>query len=273
MCPDFEHLNICETFSERRELYFILYLLLSLKKVPFFWSRWKRKWRLCIDWFVASLLLLVLFVTSLTSYETSTYLSYSTSSFSLQMSSSTTFSNLAEQISRIEPPHLHDWIPYSASDGMLVNGSAIGHHLYSASEDDEDEDDAVEALVRVRPRTGSLSEHEDLLALKAEAQAAIRHQEAGYDVRYCVLIYYKLFFLLSCWLRSQVLKSSAQRETGDQIWITEPIRSNCCFCFLFFWWEWKENWSTQTVETEILLWDIYPWLLLSGPDIAILTSL
>ncbi|KAK2568031.1 Patatin-like phospholipase domain-containing protein 6 [Acropora cervicornis] len=98
-----------------------------------------------------------------------------------EMSSSTTFSNLAEQISRIEPPHPHDWIPYSASDGMLVNGSVIGHHLYSASEDDEDEDDPVEAFVRVRPRTGSLSEHEDLLALKAEARAAIRHQEAGYD--------------------------------------------------------------------------------------------
>lgn len=114
------------------------------------------------------------------------------------MSSSTTFSNLAEQISRIEPPYPHDWIPYSASDGMLVNGSAIGHHLYSASEDDEDEDDPVEALVRVRPRTGSLSEHEDLLALKAEARAAIRHQEAGYDVRYCVLIYHKLFFLSPC---------------------------------------------------------------------------
>ncbi|XP_067056188.1 patatin-like phospholipase domain-containing protein 7 isoform X2 [Acropora muricata] len=106
---------------------------------------------------------------------------YATAQPAPKMSSSTTFSNLAEQISRIEPPHPHDWIPYSASDGMLVNGSAIGHHLYSASEDDEDEDDPVEALVRVRPRTGSLSEHEDLLALKAEARAAIRHQEAGYD--------------------------------------------------------------------------------------------
>ena len=101
------------------------------------------------------------------------------------MTSSTTFTNLAEQISRIEPPHPHDWLPYSSSEGMLSNGSSIGHHMFSASEDD-DEDEDVEAIVRMRPRTGSLSEHEDLLALKARAraQAVIRHQlqEAGYDV-------------------------------------------------------------------------------------------
>ncbi|XP_068740999.1 patatin-like phospholipase domain-containing protein 7 isoform X2 [Montipora capricornis] len=101
-----------------------------------------------------------------------------------KMTSSTTFTNLAEQISRIEPPHPHDWLPYSSSEGMLSNGSSIGHHMFSASEDD-DEDEDVEAIVRMRPRTGSLSEHEDLLALKARAraQAVIRHQlqEAGYD--------------------------------------------------------------------------------------------
>lgn len=64
---------------------------------------------------------------------------------------------------------------------MLSTSAPVGHHLFSASEDDdEDEDD--ETVVRVRPRTGSLSEHEDILALKAQAQAVIRREEAGYDV-------------------------------------------------------------------------------------------
>ena len=97
------------------------------------------------------------------------------------MSSSTTFTNLAEQISRIEPPYPHDWLPYSSSEDMLSTSAPVGHHMFSASEDDDEYEDD-ETVVRVRPRTGSLSEHEDLLALKAQAQAVIRREEAGYDV-------------------------------------------------------------------------------------------
>ena len=109
-------------------------------------------------------------------------MSISPNSFVLfKMTTSTTFTNLAEQISRIEPPYPHDWLPYSSSDELLSTSAPVGHHMFSASEDDdEDEDD--ETMVRVRPRTGSLSEHEDILALKAQAQAVIRREEAGYDV-------------------------------------------------------------------------------------------
>ena len=35
MCPDFEHLNICETSCKKGELYFVLHHLLSLQKFPF----------------------------------------------------------------------------------------------------------------------------------------------------------------------------------------------------------------------------------------------
>jgi len=97
-----------------------------------------------------------------------------------KLTNNTTFTNLAEQISRIEPPYPHDWLPYTSSDELLGSSAPDGRHRYSASEeDDEDEEDV--SLVRVRPRTGSLSEHEDLLALKAQAQAVIRREEAGYD--------------------------------------------------------------------------------------------
>lgn len=101
--------------------------------------------------------------------------------------SSATFTNLAEQISRIEPPYPHEWLPYSSSDELLGSSAPVGHHMYSASEDDE-YDDEEESVVRVRPRTGSLSEHEDLLALKAQAQEVIRREEAGYDVSFIALI-------------------------------------------------------------------------------------
>ena len=103
-------------------------------------------------------------------------------SFLSQLSHSSTFTNLAERISRIEPPYPHDWLPYSSSEDFLVNSAQTGHHQYLTSEDD-DEDDDVEQLVHVRPRTGSLSEHEDLLALKAHARAVVQREEAGYDVR------------------------------------------------------------------------------------------
>lgn len=99
------------------------------------------------------------------------------------MTTSTTFTNLAEQISRIEPPYPHDWLPYSSSEDMLSTSVPVGHHMFSASEDDdEDEFDETMVMMRMRPRTGSLSEHEDILALKAQAQAVIRREEAGYDV-------------------------------------------------------------------------------------------
>ena len=97
------------------------------------------------------------------------------------MTSNTTFTNLAEQISRIEPPYPHDWLPYSSSNELLGSSVPDGRHRYSASEEDDEDEEEV-SLVRVRPRTGSLSEHEDLLALKAQAQAVIRREEAGYDV-------------------------------------------------------------------------------------------
>lgn len=107
-------------------------------------------------------------------------------SFFSKLTSNTTFTNLAEQISRIEPPYPHDWLPYASSDELLGSSAPDGRHRYSASEeDDEDEEDV--SLVRVRPRTGSLSEHEDLLALKAQAQAVIRREEAGYDVSFLVV--------------------------------------------------------------------------------------
>ena len=64
---------------------------------------------------------------------------------------------------------------------MLSTSAPVGHHMFSASEDDEEDEDD-ETMVRVRPRTGSLSEHEEILALKAQAQAIIRREEAGYDV-------------------------------------------------------------------------------------------
>lgn len=64
--------------------------------------------------------------------------------------------------------------------------------MYSASEEDDEEDEDEVNLVRVRPRTGSLSEHEDLLALKAQAQAVVRREEAGYDVSFLVFTFNKL---------------------------------------------------------------------------------
>lgn len=108
--------------------------------------------------------------------------------FCSKLTSNTTFTNLAEQISRIEPPYPHDWLPYSSSDELLSTSAPDGRHMYSASEEDDEDEDEV-SLVRVRPRTGSLSEHEDLLALKAQAQAqaVVRREEAGYDVSFLVL--------------------------------------------------------------------------------------
>ena len=106
--------------------------------------------------------------------------------FFSQLTSNTTFTNLAEQISRIEPPYPHDWLPYSSSDELLGTSAPDGRHRYSASEEDDEDEEEVN-LVRVRPRTGSLSEHEDLLALKAQAQAVIRREEAGYDVSFQVV--------------------------------------------------------------------------------------
>ncbi|KAM7425078.1 hypothetical protein ABFA07_023447 [Porites harrisoni] len=105
---------------------------------------------------------------------------YATSQPASKISTSSTFTNLAEQISRIEPPYIHDWLPYSSSEDMLSTSAPVGHHMFSASEDDEEDEDD-ETMVRVRPRTGSLSEHEEILALKAQAQAIIRREEAGYD--------------------------------------------------------------------------------------------
>ncbi|PFX22584.1 Neuropathy target esterase [Stylophora pistillata] len=98
------------------------------------------------------------------------------------VSEHSTFTNLAEHISRIEPPYTHEWLPFSSSDELLGSSSTPGHHMYSASEEDDEYDEEEENLVRVRPRTGSLSEHEDLMALKAQAQAVVRHEEAGYDI-------------------------------------------------------------------------------------------
>ncbi|KAJ7389184.1 Neuropathy target esterase [Desmophyllum pertusum] len=97
-----------------------------------------------------------------------------------KLTSNTAFTNLAEQISRIDPPYPPDWLPYSSSDELLGTSAPDGHHMYSASEEDDEYEEEA-SLVRVRPRTGSLSEHEDLLALKAQAQAVIRREEAGYD--------------------------------------------------------------------------------------------
>jgi len=113
----------------------------------------------------------------------------SLSFFFSKLTSNTTFTNLAEQISRIEPPYPHDWLPYTSSEELL--GSSDGRHRYSASEEDDEDDEEV-SLVRVRPRTGSLSEHEDLLALKAQAQAVIRREEAGYDVSFLVALNFQL---------------------------------------------------------------------------------
>ena len=103
-----------------------------------------------------------------------------------KLTSNTTFTNLAEQISRIEPPYPHDWLPYTSSDELLSSSFPDGRHRYSASEEDDEDEEGV-SLVRVRPRTGSLSEHEDILALKAHAQAVIRREEAGYDVSFHVV--------------------------------------------------------------------------------------
>ena len=108
-----------------------------------------------------------------------------------KLTSNTTFTNLAEQISRIEPPYPHDWLPYTSSDELLGSSAPDGRHRYSASEEDDEDDEEV-SLVRVRPRTGSLSEHEDLLALKAQAQAVIRREEAGYDVSFLVALSFRL---------------------------------------------------------------------------------
>jgi hypothetical protein len=63
----------------------------------------------------------------------------------------------------------------------------------------EDEYDDEEMPIRYRPRTGSLSEHEDLMALKAQAEAVVDFEtkaglgslsadEAGYEVIYNCLI-------------------------------------------------------------------------------------
>ena len=105
-----------------------------------------------------------------------------------KVSEHSTFTNLAEHISRIEPPYTHEWLPFSSSDELLGSSSTPGHHMYSASEEDDEYDEEEENLVRVRPRTGSLSEHEDLMALKAQAQAVVRHEEAGYDVSFIAVL-------------------------------------------------------------------------------------
>ena len=84
-----------------------------------------------------------------------------------------------------------DWGPSSYVDGLFPGGgggSSTGdpRHVFVYSEDEDDE-----RPIRYRPRTGSLSEHEDLLALKAQARAiqqledrnaATSGDEAGYDV-------------------------------------------------------------------------------------------
>ena len=111
--------------------------------------------------------------------------------FFSKLTSNTTFTNLAEQISRIEPPYPHDWLPFTSSEELLGSSAPDGRHRYSASEEDDEDDEEV-SLVRVRPRTGSLSEHEDLLALKAQAQAVIRREEAGYDVSFLVALNFQL---------------------------------------------------------------------------------
>lgn len=97
------------------------------------------------------------------------------------MSEHSTFTNLAEHISRIEPPTLTSGYHSPPRMNSVGSSSTPGHHMYSASEEDDEYDEEEENLVRVRPRTGSLSEHEDLMALKAQAQAVVRHKEAGYD--------------------------------------------------------------------------------------------
>ena len=95
---------------------------------------------------------------------------------------------MAERISRIDQPIFSsqfDWEPSSYADGVFGLGAPDSRQVLLS----EDEDD--ERLIRYRPRTGSLSEHEDLLALKAQARAIqqleerntpLSGDEAGYDV-------------------------------------------------------------------------------------------
>ena len=98
------------------------------------------------------------------------------------------FTDLAERISRIDQPIFSsqfDWEPSSYADGVFGLGAPDSRQVLLS----EDEDD--ERLIRYRPRTDSLSEHEDLLALKAQARAIqqleerntpLSGDEAGYDV-------------------------------------------------------------------------------------------
>ena len=97
------------------------------------------------------------------------------------------FTDLSERISRIDQPIFSsqfDWEPSSYADGVFGLDAPDSRVLLSEDEDDE-------RLIRYRPRTGSLSEHEDLLALKAQARAIqqleerntpLSGDEAGYDV-------------------------------------------------------------------------------------------
>ncbi|XP_020905834.1 patatin-like phospholipase domain-containing protein 7 isoform X2 [Exaiptasia diaphana] len=105
-----------------------------------------------------------------------------------------TFTDLAERISRIDPPirslSYEDWISYTDHDGELSSSAPETRHtIFNISEDEFDEDDLS---IRYRPRTGSLSEHEDLLALQAQAEAVAELEtkaglgsfsadEAGYE--------------------------------------------------------------------------------------------
>ncbi|XP_031548812.1 patatin-like phospholipase domain-containing protein 7 [Actinia tenebrosa] len=103
-----------------------------------------------------------------------------------------TFTDLAEKISRIDPPlrslSYEDWIPHDDSDVELSSSAPEARHMFRSISEDEDDD----MTIRYRPRTGSLSEHEDLLALQAQAEAVAKFQtikdlgsmsadEAGYE--------------------------------------------------------------------------------------------
>ncbi|XP_032234183.2 patatin-like phospholipase domain-containing protein 7 isoform X2 [Nematostella vectensis] len=105
------------------------------------------------------------------------------------------FSDLAEKISRIEPPvrslSYEDWRPYGR-DSEVIYGSSAPETRNMFRGISEDEDDDEEVPLNYRPRTGSLSEHEDLLELKAQARAVAEFErkaglgsfsadEAGYE--------------------------------------------------------------------------------------------
>lgn len=116
-----------------------------------------------------------------------------------------TFTDLAERISRIDPPirslSYEDWIPCADHDGELSSSAPETRHtIFNISEDEFDEDDLA---IRYRPRTGSLSEHEDLLALKAQAEAVVELEtkaglgsfsadEAGYEVCWTLFCIFSL---------------------------------------------------------------------------------